>query len=262
MAKQYSFNVSNPILKITASSNIAVSPSKNGTIQIEVTGADKAVENISVRHQGNTVEIVDRSSGSSSQTIISNGGNVMTFSTGNVQNISMVNGEIHIDGGSGSVFVNGKRINLDGDSASTSSQTPTTIKIYAPLSDLDLTLKGTAKFASSQLFDSAYVDLSGATQAILSANSLDFDLSGTSELKAEIKGGDLVADASGTSNASIVGDFKSCKADTSGTSKIVTLGTCLGDYKADASGCSNIRHKGNILGRSRERVSGVASVNI
>lgn len=261
--KKYSFKASNPSLNISASSNIAVSPSKDGTIQIEVTGSDKAIENVTVKQSGNTISIEDRSSGSSSQTIISSGGNIFQSFSGNVSNISMVDGDIHIGGGSGSVYVNGKRIDLDGDR--TESKEPhkaTLITIYTPIADLDLTLKGLAKFASSQGFDNATVDLSGSTQAIFTANSIDLDLSGTSEVKATIYGGDLAADTSGTSTASIVGDFKSCKADTSGTSKVTTSGTCFGDYKANASGCSSIRHKGAIQGRARERVSGVASINI
>lgn len=263
--KKYSFKASNPSLNISASSNIAVSPSKDGMIQIEVTGSDKAVESITVKQSGDTISIEDRSSGSSSQTIISSGGNIFQSFSGNVSNISMVDGDIHIGGGTGSVYVNGKRINLDDSNDRTESKEPykaTLITIYTPIADLDLTLKGLAKFASSQGFDNATVDLSGSTQAVFSANSIDLDLSGTSEVKANIYGGDLTADTSGTSTASIVGDFKSCKADTSGTSKVTTSGTCFGDYKANASGCSSIRHKGAIQGRARERVSGVASINI
>lgn len=261
--KKHSFNISEPTLKISANSNIAVSPSKDGLIRIEITGSDKAIESIAVNQSGNTISIEDRSSGSGSQTIVSSGSTIFQSFSGNVSNISMVNGDIHIGGGTGSIYVNGKRIDLDDDRAeSKEPYKATLITIYTPIADLDLTLKGLAKFASSQLFDSAIVDLSGSTQAVFSANSIDLDLSGTSEVKASIYGGDLTADTSGTSQASIVGNFKSCKADTSGTSKITTSGTCFGDYKANASGCSNIRHKGAIQGRAREKVSGVASINI
>ena len=261
--KKYSFNVFAPTLKISANSNIAVSPSKNGLIEVEVNGTDKAIENITVEQHGDTIVIEDRSSGSSSQTIISSGGNVFQSFSGNVSNISMVDGDIHIGGGSGSVYVNGKRIDLDGDRAeSKEPYKATLITIYTPIADLDLTIKGLAKFASSQSFDHACVDLSGSTQAIFTANSIDLDLSGTSEVKANIQGGDLTADTSGCSTASIVGDFKSCKTDSSGTSKINTSGTCHGDYKANASGCSGIQHKGAIQGRAREKVSGVANINI
>ena len=256
--KKYTFNVSEPTLKISANSNIAISPSKDGLIQIEVTGSDKAIENIAVKQTGNTILIEDRSG--SGLTIISHVGN-MSFS-GGVSNISMVDGDIHVYGG-GSVYANGKRIDLDGDRAKGKEPYKATlITIYAPFADLDLALKGLAKFASSQHFDSVYADLSGTTQAVFSANNIELDLSGCSNVKAEIKNGDLVADVSGSSEVTIIGDFKSCKADASGSSKISTSGTCFGDYKADASGCSRIRHKGAIQGRSRERRSGVASIDI
>lgn len=261
--KSYSFSVTNPSLRISANSNIAVSPSKDGSIKIQVDGSDKAIESITVRQSGNTIEIQDRSSGGSSQTIISSGGSVFQSFSGDVSNISMVNGDIHIGGGSGSVYVNGKRLDLDGDrNDSKEPHKPTLITIYTPIADLDLTLKGLAKFASSQNFDNVFADLNGSTQAVFTANSIELDLSGTSEVKAQINGGELSADTSGTSTATIIGDFKSCKADTSGTSNVSTSGTCHGDYTAKASGCSSIRHKGNVQGRSREKVSGVASVNI
>jgi hypothetical protein len=165
--KNYSFNVSTPTLKISANSNITVSPSKAGSIKIEVDGSDKAIESITVKQSGDTIEIQDKSSGGSSQTIISNGRTVVQSVSGDVVmgNISMVNGDVHIGGGSGSVFVNGKRIDLDGDrNDSKEDYKPTLIAIYTPIADLDLTLKGFAKFAASQHFDSVYADLSGTTQ--------------------------------------------------------------------------------------------------
>ncbi len=264
--KKYSFNVFAPTLKISANSNIAVSPSKDGLIKVEVDGTDKAIENITVKQQGDNIVIEDRSSSGNSQTIVSNGRTVISGDVVMGNSISMVNGDIHINGGSGSVYFNGKRIDLDGDRSDSKeayTSKATLITIYTPIADLDLTLKGLAKFASSQNFDDACIDLSGCTQAVFTANSVELDLSGTSEAKVQINGGELTVDTSGTSQALIVGDFKSCKSDSSGTSKISTSGTCFGDYKASASGCSSIRHKGEIKGRTKEKVSGiVASINI
>lgn len=255
--KKYSFNVNHPLLEIESSVNIAVSPSLDSLVRVEIEGDED--DNISVKQRGDTIEIKANTQGINSQTIISTNG-VTQISGGSFSGVSMVNGEIYISGGSGSVTVNGKRIDLG--SGEGKEHKPTLIKIYTPFADLELCLRGMAKFASSQMFDDVFVDLNGSTQAIFDANEIKADLSGSSQLQANIKGGELNVDTSGSSNASIVGDVESVKADSSGSSHVTTSGKCLGDYKADASGCSSIRHKGNILGRARKRQSGMANIDI
>ena len=261
--KKYSFNAIET-LEITSSSDIKVYPSKNGLLEIEISGSEDAVSAIKVDRQGNTLTIDDKSSGGSNTITMSNGGTVIqSFSGTSISGVSMIGNDIHIGGGSGSVFINGKRIDLNAISPTTKEDyVPTLITIYTPIVDLSLTLGGMAKFVSTALFDDVDIDLAGSTEATINGTHFNIDLSGTSKLTAAIQGGDLKIDTSGCSSAFIRGNAKYVNADSSGTSNIKTDGVCLGDYKADASGCSSIDHKGSIRGRSKERVSGVAKVNL
>lgn len=262
--KKYSFNATET-LEIASSSDIKVYPSKSGLLEIEVTGSEEAIANIKVEKQGNTATIEDNSSsGSGTQIITSNGTSIIqSFSGGTVINgVSMIGNNIHIGGGSGSVFINGKRINLDDTTATKEDYVPTLITVYTPIVDLSLTLRGVAKFVSTAIFDNVDIDLSGSSEATVNGTDFNVDLSGTSKLTAAIQGGDLKIDTSGCSSAFVRGNVKYVNADSSGTSSIKTDGICLGDYKADASGCSSITHRGSIRGRAKERVSGVASINL
>lgn len=257
--KKYSFTTVET-LDITSSSDIKVYPSKTGLLEIEITGSEKSVEVIKVDRQGGTVTIDDKSSSGGS---IIMGNITQSFSGTVISGISMIGNDIHIGGGSGEVFINGKRINLDDTNQTTKEDyQPTLITIYTPIVDLSLTLGGMAKFISTALFDNVDIDLAGSSQATVNGTDFNVDLSGTSKLTGMIQSGDLKVDTSGCSSAMIKGNVKYVNADSSGTSSIKTDGICLGDYKADASGCSSITHRGTIRGRAKERVTGVASINI
>ena len=234
---------------------------------VEIKGTEDQVKEFTVRFINKEVQVIQKSTSSNNISI----GNIHIgnkYVQTNGVNISQSGGGINISGVSGSVTINGKRINLsdiEGNSTSTESVDPPVITIRIPKVDCYFELSDIAElYAKTQLAE-VEAELSGNAKAeVFVCDSLKADLSNTSNLKATVAEGDLDADTSGCANLKVYGNpfISTVKADSSGTSKIDTSATVKGSYKASASGRSVIEHTGTIEGRVKESVSGMARVRL
>ena len=110
--------------------------------------------------------------------------------------------------------------------------------------------------------DLTALDLSGSSTAVVSGfetnNSLTFDLSGNSELRGEIKGGQANFDVSGNSRILLAGSAANLRISASGNSEVDLSDFPGTDGRVDASGSSTVIV--NLSGRMDADASGGSDI--
>jgi hypothetical protein len=271
------YNFQNPFsLDIQASyCTVILEQSTNNNCTVDIKGTKDQVKDFSVTFSEGEVNVTQKSSNSNFGNITIGdfhiGKNYVQsiggFRQSNGVNINQSGGGINISGVSGSVTINGKKINLsdiEGDTSVESNEAPVvTIKI--PKVDCTIELSNIAELQANLSLGEVDVELSGTAKTELyMCDSLKANLSGTSSLKATIANGSLYADTSGCSSLQVYANstIESVKADSSGTSSIYTNGTVKGNYKAVASGCAKVSHSGVVQGKVKKSTSGMGKINV
>lgn len=243
------YNFQNPSALDTQVSygKVIIEHSKDNNCTVDIKGTEAQVKDFSVTFSDGKVNVTQKSTSS------------------NFSNIT-IGDDINISGVSGSVTINGKKINISDieEGTSVSNETPVvTIKVSKV--DCTIELSNIAELQAKLSLGEVDVELSGTAKAELyMCDSLKADLSGTSSLKATIANGSLDADTSGCSSLQVYANstIESVKADSSGTSSIYTNGTVKGNYKAVASGGAKISHNGLVQGKVKEFTSGMGKIKI
>ena len=243
------YNFQNPSALDTQVSygKVIIEHSKDNNCTVDIKGTEAQVKDFSVTFSAGEVKVTQKSTSS-------NFGNIT------------IGDDINISGVSGSVTINGKKINISDIKEGTSvSNEPPVVTIKVPKVDCTIELSNIAELQAKLSLGEVDVELSGTAKAELyMCDSLKTDLSGTSNLKATIANGSLDADTSGCSSLQVYANstIESVKADSSGTSSIYTNGTVKGNYKAVASGCAKISHNGLVQGKVKEFTSGMGKIKI
>ena len=252
---------------------VIIDHSNDNTCTVNIKGTEAQVKDFSVTNDRGEVKVTQKSSNAGNITIgnVHIGGNYVQsiggFTQSNGVNINQSGRGINISGVSGSVTINGKKINLSDieEDFTVESNEPPVVTIKIPKVDCTIELSNIAELQAKLSLSEVDVELSGTSKAELyMCDSLKADLSGTSNLKATIANGSLDADTSGYSSVQAYGNptIESVKADSSGTSSIYTNGTVKGNYKAVASGCAKVSHNGAVKGKVKESTSGMGKVNV
>lgn len=271
------YNFQNPSALDTQVSygKVIIEHSKDNNCTVDIKGTEAQVKDFSVTFSAGEVKVTQKSTSSNFGNItigdfINIGGNYVqsigNFRQSNGVHINQSNGDINISGVSGSVTINGKKINISDIEEGTSvNNEPPVVTIKVPKVDCTIELSNIAELQAKLSLGEVDVELSGTAKAELyMCDSLKTDLSGTSNLKATIANGSLDADTSGCSSLQVYANstIESVKADSSGTSSIYTNGTVKGNYKAVASGCAKISHNGLVQGKVKEFTSGMGKIKI
>jgi hypothetical protein len=251
------------IQRIKIESSAKVSILKGQSFQIKVSGDD--ANKVKVTQSDNEIDIQYSEPGSSGRNISIGGnftgsvisGNRVVFqnvSSGGGKNISIINGE---------VYINGKRVNESGTVASDSTppKQPVEIEIQCPDGlDIDCTLTGFGILGTFPEFNQARVTIKGDGEAGLQSRSGKFKISGSGDVNYKSLGGSLKASINGSGDIKASGEFDDVEASINGSGNIVTSGTVNGDYDADICGSGDINHSGQIFGRKTKSISGIGSV--
>ena len=254
---QYNYSPGQHIeLDITAACEVVIYETNADALTVDVEGDD--ADKIKVSCNGGTLTIKHEGSGSGNISIsnisMSGGGTfVQTVISGN---------NIYMSGGSDSVFVNGKRIDLD---ESGKDYTPTKINVYVPshiTASLDTSISGSGSLRSQVYLEEAFINSQGHTKIELAAGNIQARVSGSGDLDARIHDGDLNVSILGSADVRVVGDMRSANVQVSGSGDVITQGICHGNYHASVSGSGDIRHVGTVKGRVRESVAGMGSVRV
>lgn len=241
-------------LSIDTACAVTIAPSTNNTAQIVINGTSEDAKKFTIRQQGDTIDVTETDDAcKNSQSVISinNGGVVIS---GSVTNSTIVSN-------GGRVFINGKEVSPNDGAGKNAPQPRVEIKIPANL-DVSAKLAGASSLVSTVPHKVASLNMSGATKASLSAESLDIFAAGMSKVTATQSGGDLRLTLAGQSNVEASGRFRDVSVILSGMGRITTSGGVTGNYTADASGMGNISHRGQIAGRVRQRSNGMAVINL
>lgn len=269
---QYEYNPHDQLeINLSAACEVVVYATNDNSLVVDVEGDD--ADKVNVNFNGRTLEIKHEghnSGGISIGNVVMNGGDSWTnigrgvvmsgISMG--QNTVISGNNIHISGGSGSVYVNGKRIDLD---EAGENYTPTKVSVYVPEgleTSLDAEITGTGMLRSNVYFEEAYINSQGHTGVSLSTASLQAQVSGSGDLDASIYGGDLNVTISGSADVRVNGNMSRATVQVSGSGDVYTCGTCQGNYSASVSGSGDIRHQGQVLGKVRKSVAGSGSVRV
>jgi hypothetical protein len=144
-------------INLTASCDVDIQPTNDNTLTVDVSG-DKP-EDVTVTFDGKSLKVIEASTGSSNISIgnvtISGGRTVISGVSGNFTGTVISGGNIYMSGNSGSIYVNGKKIDIGngGD-----DYTPRKITINIPTSvtaKLDTEISGMSKVTSPFIFDEA-----------------------------------------------------------------------------------------------------------
>ena len=246
---------------------VIIEHSKDNNCTVDIKGTEAQVKDFSVTFNAEEVKVTQKSASSNFGDVYIGRQSIGNFIQSNGVNINHSGGGINIFGVSGSVTINGKKINLsdiEGDTSVDSNEAPVvTIKI--PKVDCTIELSNIAELQANLSLGEVDVELSGTAKTELyMCDSLKANLSGTSSLKATIANGSLDADTSGCSSLQVYANstIESVKADSSGTSSIYTNGTVKGNYKAVASGCAKVSHSGVVQGKVKKSTSGMGKINV
>ena len=253
-------------LDITVSyGKVIIENSNNANCTVDIKGNPNQLKEFKISNTNGNVKLVQNSTNYGSINIgnISIGNN---YIQSNGVNVIQSNGEINITGASGNVTINGKKINLSditSNNPNIENNEPPVIKIKCPKVDCDIELSNIAELSAKLHLSEVNIDLSGTAKAELYlCDSIETNLSGTSELKVAIAEGNLIANTSGCASLLAYGknSIDSVKANSSGTSSIKTNGLIKGNYKANASGCSKINHNGSIEGNQKQSTNGLGKI--
>jgi hypothetical protein len=258
----YTFQVTQkPEIDCRVSCDVVIATTDSGSVQVEVSGSDRFIEKCRVTQHGNTIKIdaEEEDLGGSSTTIIN--GVVMQSSGGSVISVGGAGG-MTVVSGSGSVVINGKRINLDTLDDAPSEPKPV-ITIYTPLAVFECNLSGVSSLNSTAVLANVFLQCKGHCEAsLLSVESLDVNISGSGRVNAELKGGELATQISGSGQLHASGEWSKANVQISGSGQVYTNGVCNGDYRASVSGSGYVSHQGEVKGRIRENVSGSGRIDI
>jgi hypothetical protein len=246
MFKSFEFHINSiPTIDLELGGDVALFESPSATeVSVQIEADEEILNEFKVYQQQNTIYVRQQSSRASKRfTIFEN-----------------IGGNINISGGSGTVIINGRRINLDTFNGEAFS--PPLVKIITPRANLEAKLSGISNIASKVKLCSTFLSLQGSVKAAIITQNLEIDSSGLSKVKAILEGGGLELNISGSSQTEIQGTWEKASVSLSGSGQINTIGSCLGDYKVNASGSGSVVHSGNVKGRIRENTSGCARVKI
>lgn len=251
-------------LDITAACEVTINGVGDEVLTVDVEGDD--ADDIKVTCNGGTLTIKHESSGSGNITIgnisMSGGTTFVQGVSGNFSGTVISGNNIYMSGNGGSVFINGKRIDLN---ESGEDYTPTKISVYVPnniTTNLDVAISGNGSLRSQVYLEEAFINSQGHTKVELSAGSIQAQVSGSGDLNANIYGGDLNVSISGSADVRVNGNMSKAAVQVSGSGDVYTCGTCQGGYSASVSGSGDIRHQGHVLGRVRKSVAGTGSVRV
>jgi hypothetical protein len=251
-------------LNINATCEVVINETSDVAITVDVEGDD--ADKVKVSYSSGTLTIKHEGASFGNITIgnisMSGGTTFVQGVSGNFSGTVISGNNIYMSGGSGSVFVNGKRIDLD---ESGKDYTPIQINVYVPshiTASLDASISGTGSLRSQVYLEEAFINSQGHTKVELTAGSIQAQVSGSGDLDARIHDGDLNVSISGSANVRVVGDMRSANVQVSGSGDVITQGICHGNYHASVSGSGDIRHVGTVKGRVRESVAGMGSVRV
>jgi len=245
--------------------NVAIVQGSNNKITVEIDAEPGDMTNFQVTQRGNEISVEQNgvSGGvaiSSASVAFSSRGGTSGSSSFSVSSVSG-GSSVSISTTGGRVVVNGREIN-QGNVHSASTKIPR-ILIKAPAKgDLSAKVCGAFVLASTVPHHEAHLDLSGQTSAVISAHSLDIEISGQCDVQVSVGGGKLSVDSSGQCEVRARGEFEHVKVDLSGAGSIKTEGVVRGNYTAKAGGVSKIVHHGKVCGRVHKETSGMASIDI
>jgi len=262
---QYNYSPGQHIeLDITAACEVVIYETNADALTVDVEGDD--ADKVKVSCSSGTLTIKHEGASFGNITIgnisMSGGTTFVQGVSGNFSGTVISGNNIYMSGGSGSVFVNGKRIDLN---ESGKDYTPTKITVYVPgriTTSLDASISGTGSLRSQVYLEEAFINSQGHTKIELTAGNIQAQVSGSGDLDARIQDGDLNVSISGSADVRVVGDMRSANVQVSGSGDVITEGICHGNYHASVSGSGDIRHVGTVKGRVRESVAGTGSVRI
>ncbi len=252
-----------PQLDIRAACDIAILPGDSNRVIVEIDAETETLEDFLVTQGGGKILIchLSKSSGNAIIGDVVIGNVVQSFSnevrstvvSSGGQNISIVNGR---------VYVNGREVTQDGSATGKPTPKAPRIRVYAPSSNLDLSLSGSASFVSAVPMVESFVYLKGSAKVGLPTESLELNLSGSGEVQAKINGGYMTLNLSGSGSVSAVGAFSNVRVDLSGMAQVSTSGEVRGNYSVNASGMGRVSHSGRIKGSVRKNLSGMVQVSL
>ena len=198
---------------------------------------------------GNIMQVGGRINNVNNQTVMRN-------STVGGKNISIINGE---------VYVNGKRQVDEDTPANTKPQPPAKkpieIEIRCPNGlAIECILIESAVLSAFPKFEEARITIEGVGEAEIQARSGKLKIMGTGDINYTSLGGNLKMNINGSGDIQASGDFKDVDASINGTGDIITNGNVAGDYEANICGCGDIKHSGRISGKRYNSISGTGSV--
>lgn len=247
------------IESIKIESSVKVSIVKGQEFQVSVSGDD--AEKVKIRQSGDEIEINYSEPSCNSTFVI---GSVMNMNVGSVsgtnignirsggKNISIVNGE---------VYINGKRVEEPEGTDSAPVKKPVEIEIQCPDGlSIDCTLTNHAILGAFPEFNRARVTIKGSGDAGIQARSGKLKINGSGDITYKSLGGDLKMTIAGSGDIKASGSFNDVEASINGSGDIQTSGNVNGDYEADISGMGDIRHSGQISGCKNKSISGMGTV--
>lgn len=259
------------VQRIKIKSSVNVSIIKSEQFYVHISGDDAEKVKISQSDDEVGIEYCE-----------SNGGNFTNFIGGNVvignvmqsggginnqvimrnvttggKNISIVNGEIYVDG---------KR-QVDEGSSSTSNEPtppakePVEIEIRCPNGlAIECVLTGDAVLRAFPEFKEARITIEGVGEAEIRSRSGKLKIAGAGDINYKSLGGNLKMNINGSGDITAQGDFKDVDASINGSGDIITDGNVSGDYEANICGCGDIKYSGRISGEKHKSISGTGSV--
>ena len=236
--------------------DVTILPGNDGTVTVEINGTENQIKQVSIRQQGDKIEITSSGRGIS----INNG--VFHFDSDFVGSSVFTSGDVTYVYSGGTVIVNDRVVQGNGNVYPRPE--PLQVKVYAPSgSSADVKMVGSGYFVSSVALGAVDLDFAGSCKfALTDVKDLDIDISGSVEGKVNSVVGDLDINISGSANVEMGGEFSRVKINASGSAAIATHGTCQSDYTVKASGMCQVNHHGRVSGRVTKKSSGMCSVNV
>lgn len=226
-----------------------------GRVKVAVFNDDGTFD---ISQKGNQVYITQKGakgSGGVSINTVFNGGRLVQSQVVSGRGATIVTGGTIITGASGTVIINGKRINLD-DIAGEDAPPAPHIHVEIPNgSILDGTFSGIGDVKVEPILSQAYINAStSASVMVWVEGSLKVHASSSGDVGAKLNGS-LNAQASSSGRVVVTGTFTDVDASASSSGSVETIWYCNGDYNADASSSGSVRHSGGVAGRVRPRES-------
>jgi len=139
-------------------------------------------------------------------TIISSGGStVINSGRGNSFFSSISGGNVVIGGASGSVWINGKRVDAsDSGTVGAPSETPRLVVFVPRMSSVSVKTSGSSDLSGDAEIGNLQLKTSGSTEVNLTAHSADLRTSGSSEISLRLTGGKLRSSFSGSTDFNLV----------------------------------------------------------